>query len=59
MFIHHRFTDSTDYCDGITITIPQIGALHYLWNRAYAAGAKLLRFPKIPAYRKRSIDFTV
>jgi hypothetical protein len=42
MMIDHRFTDSTDYCDCITITIPQIGHLLYLWNLAYAEGDKNL-----------------
>jgi hypothetical protein len=40
--IDHRFTDSTDSCDCITSTIPQIGDLFNLWNRAYAAGDKNL-----------------
>jgi hypothetical protein len=40
MMIDHRYTDSTDSCDGITSTIPQIGGLLYLWNRANAEGGK-------------------
>jgi len=42
MIIDHRYTDSTDSCDCITSTIPQIGDLFNLWNRAYAAGDKNL-----------------
>jgi hypothetical protein len=42
MIIDHRYTDSTDSCDCITSTIPQIGDLLYLCNRAYAEGDKNL-----------------
>ncbi len=42
MIIDHRYTDSKDSCDCITSTIPQIGYLLYLWNRAYAEGGKNL-----------------
>ncbi len=46
MIIDHRCTDSTDSCDVITSTIPQIGDSPYLWNRAYAAGGKNLCNPR-------------
>ena len=36
---HHRYTD---FCDCITISIPQIEIVRNLWNRAYAAGDKNL-----------------
>ena len=42
MIIDHRYTDSTDCCDCITSTIPQIGDSFKLWNLAYAAGDKNL-----------------
>jgi hypothetical protein len=42
MIIDHRYTDSTDSCDSITISIAQIGQILNLCNRAYAAGDKNL-----------------